>query len=151
MATKSKPDDKPELTALAEEAAAADLPQPDAPEAGEGEAVQDAPRALLAQPDAGLVFLGCQIIDGLGGIVTARAGVAPLTGEEVQRLGQAVATVAAQYDLDKLPPKTAAWIGLGLATMGVVAPRLPQRRAGAETPVAPGFEAPGADAAASPA
>ena len=59
----------------------------------------------------------------VGEILCTRFKVPSLTSEEVAAVGGAGAQVAACYDLTLLDPKTAAWIGLGGATLGVVYPR----------------------------
>lgn len=76
-------------------------------------------------------------ISAIGAIITTRAGVDPLTQAECLSVGTAAAGVAMQYDLAKLSPRAAAWMGLGMAVVGVTAPRLEQYRKTIEAEPAP--------------
>jgi hypothetical protein len=87
-----------------------------------------APVAMV-QPDEGLVAICAEIVDAIGAAVTSRAKVAPLSAVEKHDLGRALATVAAQYDLAGLSPRSLAWVSLALAAFGVAAPRIREARA----------------------
>lgn len=90
------------------------------------------------KPDPMLIGACVMVVAVVGNIVTARAGVDPLSEVERQAVGEAAANVAVQYDLEKLSPQAAAWLGLGVAVVGVAAPRVEQyRRTLGGAPAAP--------------
>jgi len=96
--------------------------------AGEGAPAAAGAVASGREAPAALVQL-CAVAVEIGGtIITTRAGVAPLTPDEVGQLAAAVAGVAAQYEITELDPKVAAWGTLALTLGGVALPRLEERR-----------------------
>ena len=110
---------KDELDGLAAEVGVGDPGKVEA-EAGKPEAL---PASEFPTPDP-VLAQSCNMLVGIvGQILCARFRVSHLTPEEVAAVGGAAAQVAACYDLTLLDPKTAAWIGLGIATAGVVQPR----------------------------
>jgi hypothetical protein len=87
-------------------------------------------------PEPTLELTGCCVglVTVLGGILCGRAGVDPLSGEEANALGSAIAGVAALYlPADVMDPVTARWLALAGASAAIVLPRLGKRR---ETPAA---------------
>lgn len=145
-----QPQPEPEAPALSELAQLHDaaLAQDALQAPPEGEGAAEAPAALPGAPDAPAaakeptrqMVLACRmLVSSAGGIVCGRAKVAQLTPDEVAMLSEAAANLAAQYDLERIDPKAAAWIGLGLSVAAVVQPRLNQlggqEAAPAEAPV----------------
>lgn len=109
----------PEMASLKAEAARLDAPE--APqvkaEASEGAAspVSGSLRPIVA-PAVALA----------GGMACRRFGVSSLDPAEVDALADAVAGVVQAYGLlDKLDPKTAAWLGLATVGLGIIANRRP--------------------------
>jgi|GEM_PF-7024685 len=99
-----------------------------AAEAVEHEAEQvefeDEPEAGQAGPEGppvGAVLAG--IFQSVGNVVCTRAGVSKITDQEAATIGHAAADVAALYDFE-VSPEVAAWLGLGMAAVGVLGPRL---------------------------
>lgn len=111
------------LSELAAEARAVETP-PEEP-AGEVHVMQP------MQPDAGLREACKALIAGAGNLVCSRAGVDPLSAEEVENVGGALAGVAVYYLPDTGDPRVMAWVTLAFAVLGVVGPRVRQARADA--------------------
>lgn len=105
------------LDDLAREAAAAAPPPPEEPQA--------APELVEpVSPSAALEF-GCMaLVKVMGGIICARADVAPLTDAECQGVGKALAGVAVYYLPTNGDPRLMAWVTLALAVGSVAAPRM---------------------------
>jgi len=83
---------------------------------------------LPPRPDPALAAILSSLVTSIGGIVTDRAGVDPLTAGEAAAVGEAGANVLSQYDLADMSPRAAAWVGLGLSVVAVALPRLEQYR-----------------------
>ena len=82
--------------------------------------------AREGDPMIGLLL--SELVDAIAGAITSRYRVSELTAEESATIGMAGATVLAQYDIAKLSPRSAAWLGLGIAVAGVAIPRVRQYR-----------------------
>ncbi|OAN44008.1 hypothetical protein A6A04_08995 [Paramagnetospirillum marisnigri] len=75
--------------------------------------------------DPALVQALSMAIYGLSIPACRRANVTPLVTAEADVLGQALAQLVTVYDLGPKDPKGAAWMGFGLACIGVVSARRP--------------------------
>lgn len=136
---------KAELQALAAEAAADDVVTDEA-----GAPVADAPaepEPAEVDSEALLQVVGMAVA-AVGGIVCSRAGVTPLSGEEVGGLAGAVVKLAEVYNI-RTNPKAAAWIGLVGTSAMIAMPRLAEieERRRAEAAQAPENEPETAEAA----
>ncbi len=91
----------------------------------QGEAQGDAgagPRVDHPEAEAALTALFIVAVGGIGGAICARYQVEELEPEEVQALAASVGTLSALY-APALTEKQAAWIGLGVTTAVIAAPR----------------------------
>lgn len=114
------------LDDLAKEAAA-NAPREAGPEEVSGE-----PIAQPMQPNDGLRF-GCgALVRIIGGLICGRAGVSPLSDNEVTAVGDALAGVAVYYLPTDGDPRLMAWATLALALGSVAAPRVREAREGGE-------------------
>ena len=77
---------------------------------------------------AGLAQVFGQLIGMVSGVVTARFEVAALSVDELDGLAVCSANVA-QFYVGNPTPLQAAWIGLGLVSVGIVTPRASEVRA----------------------
>lgn len=105
--------------------------------AGEAAAIADAAPPPPPVAEASLELRGgcVGLVTMLGGILCARAGVKPLSAEEAEGLGAAIAGVAAIYlPADMIDPITARWLALGGAALAVVLPRLAEAGMSAPKP-----------------
>jgi len=86
------------------------------------------PPVMNMEMFSGAVF---GLVHTFGAIATARTKTDPLSPEETKTLVDAVVNVVDQYpDIGGvLSPKVAAWLGLGMATLAVVQPRVIQSKA----------------------
>jgi hypothetical protein len=116
-----------ELEALAAEVTAT--------EAAEAEAAEAVPVPVASESDPGLVPVIALVVKALGKVICARARVETLSDVEVSALAEAFGNVAAQYDLSRLDPKSAAWLCAGIVVVGVVEPRVEEYQA-ARAPMA---------------
>lgn len=73
---------------------------------------------------AGYLVVARNLVRGLGNGICVRAQVPVLTDPEVEALAGAVAELARVYDFANLDPRTAAWLGLGFAAIGIAGPRI---------------------------
>jgi hypothetical protein len=107
------------------EALAADVDQAEQVEAEQAAVADAAPVVSVpVESDPGLVPVIALAVKTVGNAICVRASVETLNDVEVSSLAEAFANVAAQYDLSRLDPKAAAWIGAGIAVVGVAAPRV---------------------------
>ena len=99
-------------------------PGPDAAPDPEPEA--EPPRAIRHAPmrpsDPLMVQMCTLASDALFGTLFMRRGWAPLEPKEAERMGNAGAMVAAQYDIH-MSPRGVAWYGLAATALSVVWPR----------------------------
>ncbi len=106
------------------------------------EPVAEVPSAEVLPP-VGLQTALTQVVAGLSVPVCRRAKVTGLEAAEAEAIGSALALLVTVYDVGPKDPKAAAWLGLGLSVVGVVANRrpLPQVEEGPrpDAPPAPDF------------
>lgn len=84
----------------------------------------DAPADIMAPVDPGLVAAMSMVVTGLSAPICRKAKVTPVEKHEADMLGQALAQLVTIYDLGPKDPKGAAWMGLGMALVGVVGARV---------------------------
>ncbi len=122
---------KQELQAIVDKGAApdnAEAPVSDTPKAESPKPAPPPPAAPGAAPDPQMIQVFTLLCTVIANIICRRAGVDSLAAQEAEALGQAAATVAAQYGLNIDDPKTAAWIGLAGVGVGIAYPRVEQWR-----------------------
>ena len=99
-----------------------------APAAGEGapgQAAEGVAMAPIPEAPLPLVTACAGIVAAAGGVLAARLKVPPLSAEEADALGAAVAGVAVLYlPTDAVDPVTARWLALAGALMAVAVPRM---------------------------
>lgn len=87
-----------------------------------GDPRDDEPQAGMKSPDPMTLMVCTALARGLGNAVCKRASVEPLSGQEAGDIGEAVATLVAQFEY-QLNPKLAA---LAMVCNAVVAAALPR-------------------------
>lgn len=131
--TKRKVSSNPELDALAVEHGADPAPEMDPPPAVEPDPppAEPAQEAEYARPGEAFdatrtEFAG--IVTGIGFMLCHRAGVTPLSGDEVAMIADPLARLADLYGF-KIDGRIGAWLGLGGAVAAVYMARLPELEA----------------------
>lgn len=111
-----------------------DAPETD-PASEYGPIVEDAPQRA-SMPSGAVKMIAANVASVIGTMICTRARVDPLSPDEIEKLADASAELAAEYDLGNLSPRAAAWIGIGVAVFSVAAPRIEQVNARRAAPPA---------------
>lgn len=102
--------------------------EPPQPQAGYSEAPPKQPPPQMDMASFNVAIFG--LVNVVGGIVASRTKTRPLEMPETKLLSDAVCEVLEQYDAGGvLSPKAAAWLGLGMAGLGIYGPRFKERGA----------------------
>lgn len=91
----------------------------------------------IPEGDPGVMMVAIAAVDEIGAVATTLTRTPPLTEPESGRLAKAIVNLFAQYDLDKMPPKSAAWVAFGLCFVGIALPRAKYVAERMQTPRAP--------------
>ncbi len=114
------------LAAMGEQAAEAEAPETGATETETPE--KPVNKEISPEQIAGAIATAIAMV---GGVMTQRFHVAPLTPDEIGQLTVAGAEVAALYNI-QANPYVIAWAGLGYAAYTVVTPRMEEYKANKE-------------------
>lgn len=151
---KAEKNARAELAAIRDEVNAADVAADEKQEAADVAAAESAGAseekpAVMPLTRDGLTLIAQAGVKTVGTFACRRAKVTPLEAGEIKELADAVADVCVAYGWDKIDPKIAAWLALGMVTQRVAMDRKPL--APASAPAKPKPEEKPAAAPAAPA
>lgn len=78
--------------------------------------------------EKGLTAALAPVLRGIGSALCGRAGVSEVTAAEAEAVAAPLAKLLRLYNLGPKSEKGQAWLGFGLAALGIIAPRLEEAR-----------------------